>query len=265
MYSILNEQNKSVFHCHHLNSKNLNTVEQLMCHPRMPRQQRSRRFITNARYRLYRNYLDIETRPIKIITTLREPQAYIRSVFFQNLKVFQNFIREQYESIEPRNLVGYFEKTIANIDEWLPAIASGGDKLISMISHRDDIDVAYFAWQVHQYIHWFDDELGEVFNIHLHDLCTHDGFYSYQKKNIQGVVIRMEDLDRVAHKAVNLLTGNVIDKVPSVNVGSNRDESETYERFKDTVSIPVRVMDHLCSCWHAQKFYPAHRQIDDHV
>lgn len=255
VYATLANNARTVLHCHYLNPEHLAIAERLMCHVDIPAKFRSRRFIKNTRSRLYATRLRTESRPLKVVTTVREPEAYLKSVYFAQQWLFEKFIRNQYGEYNAEVMNKHFEETLSGIEPWLEAIAGGDDRLAEMTASRNDIDVAYMAWMVHGYMNWFDEELGRILDIKPDDLTPVDNYWTYSKGSISGVVVRAEDLDRVARPALRTLCDESIESIEYRNIAVNKQHGDFYRHLKANGKVPQSILQRVRSSWHVRMFY----------
>ena len=82
---------------------------------------------------------------------------------------------------------------------------------------------------------WYDNQIKALWNIDVFStpFPTQKGFNIYKSGNINLLVIRLEDLDRVAGQAFNEFLGLKNFKVIKKNIGDQKPYAELYKAFKE--------------------------------
>jgi hypothetical protein len=105
---------------------------------------------------------------------------------------------------------------------------------------------------------WFDRQVKELFGFDVFSspFNVRQGFKIYRSPSLRFsfMIIRLEDLDRVAHKAfydfIKLDEFQVINQ----NIGEEKPYSELYKQFKAT-PLPIEYLDTAYTTQYAQHFY----------
>jgi hypothetical protein len=107
---------------------------------------------------------------------------------------------------------------------------------------------------------WFDTQLCPVTGIDVFDepFDVARGWQIFANDRFRVLVFRFEDISRVAGSALAGLLGLAeAPDVPHRNEGSAKSYAEVYDRFKQTVDLPDRLLDRAYSSRLATHFYTA--------
>lgn len=171
-----------------------------------------------------------------VVTLVRDPVARNVSSFFQNLDSFFDFwpldeLEHRDTDDVARELIDLFLESYPTNS---PLIAGDGDPLV-----------------------WFDEELKAVFDVDVYarSFPAEVGFRTYSSATANVLLIRVEDLDRVASDALGSFLG-----VSGVTVGRRNDSlgkpySAVYRRFKELLIMPEDYLDRLYTSRYATHFY----------
>ncbi|GAB4523062.1 MAG: hypothetical protein Tsb0014_00230 [Pleurocapsa sp.] len=174
------------------------------------------------------SYENITTINWKIISLTRDPIAAAISSLFQKIGNSQNNV---------------FLKENGEIDKSLVF-----EELSSSLKNFSNSN----------FCNWFDRELKTVFNIDIfqYPFNFDDGYILVKHKNIDLLVIRLEDLNRSGGQALaNFL--NLTNPVPiiSSNIGNTKRYKNTYKQVKQNISISQEICNKIYNSKYATHFY----------
>lgn len=174
--------------------------------------------------------------PWRIVTLVRDPVARNVSSFFQNLEPFFDFdlsgaIATQGEQRVVEQLITLF------LDSYL------GESIASQ--HDGDP------------LTWFDEELKAVFDVDVYARRSpaERGYDICRSQRAEVLLIRMEDLARCAQAAFRDFLGLESVTLRRRNVGDDKDYSDVYKRFLETIRFPASYLDRLYESKYARHFY----------
>jgi hypothetical protein len=104
---------------------------------------------------------------------------------------------------------------------------------------------------------WFDSELKGVFGLDVYEtpFPVARGYGLYANARARAVVIRTEDLDRVAADALRELLGLEGMRLTAVNVGERKPYARLYSRFVAQVELPSEYLSRMYDSRFARHFY----------
>lgn len=172
----------------------------------------------------------------KVVTLVRDPVARNLSTFFEHIEIVPSASdREQtFRSVEYG-----FEVTIENGDL---------EPLIDLFFEkcRHDTPIIYF-----------DREFKTIFDIDLFasDFPKTKGYQIYEAAEADILLIKLEYLDQCTAEAFKAFLN--IDNLSLVrhNVGSQKETSDIYQLFKESINLPESYIDHMYASKVAQHFY----------
>jgi hypothetical protein len=171
-----------------------------------------------------------------VVTLVRDPVGRNVSSFFQNLEVMLNFWPEQ--ELKARSAD---EAAARLVEVFLDAYVTGGSAL--------EIDGDPLTW--------FDLELKPVFGIDVFatPFPVSQGYEIYSGPNSRVLLMRLEDLDRVAVTALKKFIGIDTERVIQHNDASEKIYANLYRRFKQLLEFPSEYLDRMYSSRYCQHFY----------
>lgn len=103
---------------------------------------------------------------------------------------------------------------------------------------------------------WYDSQIRPVWGIDIfaHPFSCEAGYQVYHEGRANLVVIRLEDLNRVAVRAFEDLLGIQGVKIINTNLGEQKRYAEIYEQFKQR-PLPAQYVDAVYSTRFARHFY----------
>ena len=103
---------------------------------------------------------------------------------------------------------------------------------------------------------WYDTQINELWGIdvYAYPFPTQNGYRIYQTANINLMIIRLEDLNRVAEKAFDEFLGLKNFKVVSVNISENKPYAKLYNEFKSR-PLPAEYVNKAYNGRYARHFY----------
>jgi len=245
----------NAIHCHIINERVLRIRERLSAHKSTREHNRASYFVSNSRYRLYRTMFEQRQAPVKIITTLREPDSFLKSVFFQQRTLFQHFIELQYGEFTLSNMITFFEEGLKESLSWIEIFKSDESQLIECLSQTENIGFGFLAFLIYCYLYWFDNELFDFFNITKNELEKQDNFWYYERDNIKGAIVKLEDFDDGMTNALSFLSNMPIRGLNTINEGERKKLGDWYKEFKESAKICDEISLLLSECWHVKMFY----------
>jgi len=160
-----------------------------------------------------------------VISLVRDPVARNVGTFFDNLPMILPDWRQYYHSSEfnMRDLQNIFFKTEP--------------------IHNTSLD-------------WFDRQLKPVFDVDVFATPFPEGigYHIYHSPRADLLLLRLEDLDRVAADAMQTFLGLNGFKIHNANVGEEKDYAEIYRDFKQA-GLPAEYVDRIYQSKIATHFY----------
>lgn len=171
-----------------------------------------------------------------VVTLVRDPVARNVSSFFQDLELMFDFWPAQELNARPVDEVAarLVEMFLDAYVEGKSPLGLGGDPLT-----------------------WFDAELKPVFGVDVFatPFPLSRGYEIYGGPNSRVLLVRLEDLDRVAKPALREFLGTSAANVMQRNDASDKVYAEVYRRFKRLLKFPSEYLDRLYSSRYCKHFY----------
>lgn len=103
---------------------------------------------------------------------------------------------------------------------------------------------------------WYDRQIKSCWGIDVFEdpFSRENGYQIYKRKNINLIILRLEDLNRVAEKAFDEFLGIKDFRIISVNVGEEKPYAELYQKFKQR-ALPAHYVDEVYKTRFARHFY----------
>ena len=172
----------------------------------------------------------------KIITLVRDPIARNLSDFFEHLELLPV---APGQPLKVRSEAHNYELTIDN---------NNLEGLVELFFDRYDHDTP---------LTFFDQEFKGVFKIDLFasDFPTSKGYQVYREKEVDLLLIRLENLNTCFSEAVKAFLN--IDNLPLIqaNTSAKKDFATLYQMFKDTIHFPESYLEKMYSSRFARHFY----------
>lgn len=166
--------------------------------------------------------------PIKIISLVRDPIAFVISDLFQNPYFADESVQTGTGSIDPQKASKYINRKLSDLNTFT-------------------------------YINeWFNKELKTVFGIDVfaEPFPLEIGHAVYSKGNIEALVIRLEDLSEQGPKAISDFLGL---RDPLIlkqsNARTNSNEKQAYQEVQDNVAISLSLCKKIYSSEFVKHFY----------
>jgi hypothetical protein len=104
---------------------------------------------------------------------------------------------------------------------------------------------------------WFDTELKQVFGVDVFakPFPVSRGYDRYSSANARVLLLRLEDLDRVARTAFAEFLGATVEKVVQSNDAADKVYSAVYSRFKSLLELPSEYLDRMYCSSYSKHFY----------
>ncbi len=172
----------------------------------------------------------------KVVTLVRDPVARNLATFFENIEVLTSELDTQWRL---KSSEYDFEITIDK-NNFQPLIDIFFEKC------RHDTPLIYF-----------DREFKPHFEIDVFDtpFPVANGYEIYKNDKVDILLIRLEDLNNCAEKAINKLLSIDNIKIIQQNIGDQKDYAELYAKFKGTIRLPDSYLDKMYKSKFAQHFY----------
>ena len=257
MYNYLCESGLTTVHAHNFNDKVLKMNELLSMSEAMPENKIGSFFFTNARYRIVHAILkNNPDADIRIFISLREPVAYLKSMYCQYWDWFSVITTKKYGKLTPDNFGRLFNENMAYIEKLVDKDIDQFELETLIISSSVPAHVRLTLYIIYNYIFWFENELFSMFDIAENDLEYENGFWSFENKNIKGSIIKLEDFDASLESSLeNLLELSIDSKVESRNISSDKEYTDYYSLLKSDIKIPNKIVDFMKSSFSYEKFY----------
>lgn len=151
----------------------------------------------------------------------------------------------------PRNISTYFH----NIDSLFPGFPERFNS--GTLSCKEIGDHFLNEFQDTTPERWFDRQVRDVFglDVYAEPFARERGYQIYENDRVRLLVIRLEDLSRVAVPALDeFLTIPNFTLVPA-NIGESKTYGGLYKEFLATLSLPRAFLDKTHTTQYAQHFY----------
>ena len=166
--------------------------------------------------------------PIKIISLVRDPIAFVISDLFQNPYFADESVQTGTGSIDPQKASNYINRKLS------------------------DANTFTYIYE------WFNKELKTVFGIDVfaEPFPLETGYAVYSRGNIEALVIRLEDLSKQGPKAISDFLG-LRDALilKQSNTRNNSKEKEAYQEVQDNVAISPFLCRKIYSSKFVKHFY----------
>ncbi len=161
-----------------------------------------------------------------IINLVREPVAMKISAFFQILHEY--------------------------IPDWESRLKHGKlsmEELDDILYHKQELGTSGLE-------SWYDSQIKPLWSIDVFEqpFSREKGYEIYHFKNINLIIIRLEDLNRVAEQAFDEFLGIKDFKIINVNVGEDKPYAALYQQFKQR-PLPDAYVDAIYKTRFARHFY----------
>jgi hypothetical protein len=235
-------ENRVVAHVHYLTTENLRADEgRYRDRARAYRgTRRMRRFM--PRYVWLGEHLSnaIASAPATmvwdVVTLVRDPVRRNMSSFFQDLELVFDFWPA--EELKYRSA----EDVAARLVEMFVDSYVWGN----LQSQNDDDPLT-----------WFDHELKPVFGVDVFEapFPVPTGYKIYEGANSRVLLLRLEDLDRVANSAFAAFLGTIVREVVHRNDAQDKVYADVYHRFRKLLRMPTEYLDRMYSSRYSRHFY----------
>ncbi len=171
-----------------------------------------------------------------VVTLVRDPVRRNVSSFFQNLEPMFDFWPA--EELKTRSA----DEVAARLVElFLDSYVAGN----LPVEHDGDP------------LTWFDVELKPVFGVEVFakPFPVTRGYEIYAGTNSRVLLVRLEDLDRVAQPAFAEFLGADVGHVVQRNDASDKVYADVYRRFKHLLKMPCQYLDRMYSSRYSRHFY----------
>ena len=166
---------------------------------------------------------------MKIITLVREPIGFKISNFFQNIEILSPNLIDENGRFDKDNILSFLENRIKMYD-----------------TKTEYVDT------------WFDNEIKIFCGIDVfdHPFDLNKGFCTIKQKNVDLMILRLEDLDRNFNRAlIDFLSLKRPLKMIKTNTGEKKKYSSEYQYVKDNIKIPESVCRRIYNSRFCMHFY----------
>jgi hypothetical protein len=103
---------------------------------------------------------------------------------------------------------------------------------------------------------WYDNQIKSLWgiDIFIESFSRENGYQIYRRENVNLIVLRLEDLDRVAGKAFEEFLGIKDFRIINVNVEGQKAYADLYQKFKQRL-LPASYVDEVYKTRFARHFY----------
>lgn len=171
-----------------------------------------------------------------VVTLVRDPIRRNISAFFQNLELMFDFWpAEELNSRSVEDVAGRL------VEMFLDCYVAGN----SPVEYDSDP------------LTWLDVELKPVFGVDVfaRPFPVSRGYDTYGSANSRVLLVRLEDLDRVANTAFAEFLGTGVANVVRSNDAADKVYADVYRRFKKLLKIPRQYVDRMYSSQYSRHFY----------
>lgn len=151
----------------------------------------------------------------------------------------------------PRNLSTFFH----NIDSYLPHF----DERLQApsFSFQDVTDYFVNEFQEHTPERWFDHQVRDVFGLDVYaaPFARERGYQIYENDRARLLVIRLEDLNRVAAKAMSEFLNIPDFRLVPMNAGESKKYGALYKEYLNQLRLPRAYITETNDTQYAQHFY----------
>lgn len=233
----LSKMDMPIFHVHYLSEYRVEELEK----------QRRKYFRTDKYSSLKRPWLykylrkelidKFDGQKCKIISLTRDPIARNLSSFFENLEFEQASkndiytIKSDYYKIDPITVTNHNLDRLTNF-------------FFERLNHNSPLV-------------FFDSEIKTVFGIDIYssEFPKSKGYKIYSGEKADLLIIRLEDLNRCIHQALNEFLGiNEINLVKT-NIGGEKEYAAIYSKFKNYIILPESYINKMYQSKYMQHFY----------
>ena len=171
-----------------------------------------------------------------VVTLVRDPVARNVSSFFQNLELMFDFWPAQELKARPVD-----EVAARLVEMFLDSYVADG----SLLEIGGDP------------LTWFDAELKPVFGVDVFGtpFPIFRGYEIYGGPNSRVLLVRLEDLDRVARPAFAEFLGARVSNVVQRNDAADKVYADVYRQFKKFLKMPRQYLDQMYSSRYSRHFY----------
>jgi hypothetical protein len=184
---------------------------------------------------------------IKVITAIRAPVDQILSHCFQSLPVWEAALSARKLELNAANICGLIEDGVGLY------LAKPDRTIAELTCELDERNCApiMFCWLVHNYLHWFDEELQPFFAVDILAGRMRDGF------QIAGnvLILKFEQLPTHGEQVVAAYSQRPRFKLIRDNVGTQRSHGDLYQEVLGRIRFPAQFVDHLCDGPYVRHFY----------
>jgi hypothetical protein len=164
-----------------------------------------------------------------IITLVRDPVARTISEFFELMRVFYPELIASDKSVHADRAIEVLQKTFEKFDE-------STDRTCT----------------------WFDRELKAVLGIDVfaHPFGQQEGYSILRDRDVQVLVLRLEDLDRNVMTLARFLSLSEPLRLVKANLSTTKEVASAYRFVLDNLYIPKPICARIYSSRYAEHFYP---------
>ena len=161
-----------------------------------------------------------------VINLVREPVAMKISAFFQVLHEY--------------------------IPDWESRLENGNlpmEELDDILFHKQELGITGLDW-------WYDNQIKPLWGLDIFEqpFSKEKGYQIYHHENMNLIIFRLEDLNRVAEQAFAEFLGIKGFKIVNENMGEEKPYAALYKQFKQR-ALPTEYVDAIYKTRFARHFY----------
>ncbi len=148
-----------------------------------------------------------------------------------------------------------FQTLYEYVPDWKKRLAMGEFAM----SDLDNILFKEPEFGIGKFESWYEKQVKPLWGIDIFDypFSREQGYQIYHSDNVNLIIFRLEDLNRVASQAFEDLLGIKDLEMVNVNLGEQKDYAELYRQFRQR-PLPAHYVDAIYNTRFARHFYSAH-------
>jgi hypothetical protein len=184
---------------------------------------------------------------IKVVTAIRAPVDQILSHYFQAMPVWEAALQSRKLDLNVTNLRALMSESVAF------HLAKPDRTLAELTQELDagNSEHIMFCWLVHNYVHWFEEQLLPFFAVDILGGRFRDGF------QIAGnaLILKFEDLSNHGERVLAAYAKRPRFKLVHENAGTRNAHGELYREMTSATRFPAAFVDRLCDGPYVRHFY----------
>jgi Putative capsular polysaccharide synthesis protein len=183
---------------------------------------------------------------LKVIAVIRNPIEQVLSHYF-HAAIYE----KEFELLGIEVTPGNVRAALVEAAEWYMIEPK---RTLADLTARLDCDspeLTRFAWLVHNYLYWFDQEFRVFFPEKIIGGQMEDGYQIVGN----ALILRFEQIATVGERVVATYVQRPHFKMLRDNVGADKSYGELYREVLAMVRFPRAFVDHLCDAPYVRHFY----------